>query len=143
MKNKKLFIRLSGALLILLLMGGCNENPSVANLFFPVTQAPASQHMDSLATGKLVAEGNILGVKSGWFFDKGDVLIWPYGYSLGTQNARICVIDSEGQVVAKVGDSIKLGGGEISRELAEEQIGRPLPSDISGSFWLIGSVIKN
>ncbi len=40
-------------------------------------------------------------------------VIWPYGYSARDDGGRLSVLDSTGTVVAREGDRIAIGGGEI------------------------------
>ena len=97
--------------------------------------------MTSLAEGKLVLDNGYLRLKG--FFGKGDLLIWSYGFSLCTEGKKIQIIDSDGQVVARVGDRIKVGGGQVPAEIVEKYIGQPLPDDCKGPYWIISRVIDN
>ncbi|MCJ7515710.1 MAG: hypothetical protein MUO89_07085 [Dehalococcoidia bacterium] len=76
-------------------------------------------------------------------WSKGELLVWPYGYSLRIMDKQIQVIDNDGQLVARVGDKIKVGGGEVPAEIVEEYIGQPLPDDCEGPYWLVSEVIEN
>ena len=40
-------------------------------------------------------------------------IIWPHGYS-GRPGAPIAVVDAGGNVIARVGDHVRIGGGEIT-----------------------------
>ena len=40
-------------------------------------------------------------------------VIWPHGYS-GRPGTPIAVVDADGNVVAQVGDRVRIGGGEIT-----------------------------
>jgi hypothetical protein len=40
-------------------------------------------------------------------------VIWPYGYSARDDGGRLAVLDSTGTVVAREGDRVAIGGGEI------------------------------
>ena len=42
-------------------------------------------------------------------------IIWPHGYS-GRPGTPIVVVDESGKVIARVGDTVRIGGGEITGE---------------------------
>ena len=44
-----------------------------------------------------------------------DVVVWPYGYSLRRGGSEVLILNGKGKVVAKVGDRVRMGGGETSR----------------------------
>jgi hypothetical protein len=121
----------------------CNDNSSSPHLFFPVLSEPESVYPDALARGRLVRDHNCLCLKRFYFFGKGSLLIWPYGYSLEIQNEKISVVDNNGQVIAHVGDWLKVGGGEIPKEIVEKYIGKPLSDNYTGPYWLAAGVIKD
>ena len=41
-----------------------------------------------------------------------EIVIWPHGYS-GRVGDPVAVVDAESNVVARVGDRVRIGGGEI------------------------------
>lgn len=41
-----------------------------------------------------------------------EIVIWPHGYS-GRVGDPVAVVDADGIVVARVGDRVRIGGGEI------------------------------
>lgn len=62
--------------------------------------------------GTLVRQSrSILGLRN----DQDLVLqvIWPYGYSARDDGGRLAVLDATGTVVAREGDRVAIGGGEI------------------------------
>jgi hypothetical protein len=121
----------------------CDDNPSSHPLFFPVLNEPESIYPNALARGRLVLDHNCLRLKRFYFFGKGSLLIWPYGYSVETQNKKISVVDNNGEVIARVGDWLKVGGGEIPKEIVEKYIGKPLSDNYTGPYWLAAGVIKD
>jgi hypothetical protein len=42
-------------------------------------------------------------------------VIWPHGYS-GRPGTPVAVVDASGAVVARVGDRVQIGGGEITND---------------------------
>ena len=106
---------------------------------FPVQKAGLDRWAGELE-GKLVLDNGCLRV------DK-YLLIWPHGFSLRTEGEEILVIDSNGQVVARVGDIINVGGGEVTAEGAREFIGKsftvqPLPDNCTGPYFFVADTVK-
>jgi hypothetical protein len=125
----------------------CNNDPtsiSSSAPFFPV-QKSGLGGMTAELEGRLEMDDNgCLRVK---YFDDNYLLIWPHGFSMRTEGEEIQVIDSNGQVVACVGDKIYIGGGETpgekAREFIEESIvEQPLPDDCTGPYWIVGGTVE-
>jgi len=124
-------------------MFACKDNSSNILLsipYFPIQKAGLAR-MDSLLEGRLELDDNgCLRVNDNF---SNYLIIWPYGFSLRTEGEEIQIIDEKGQIFARVGDVIKIGGGEIpgeeARELIEESIvEQPLPDDCQGPYWVTG-----
>lgn len=152
-KTRRLLLALS----ILIIVSGfaigyaISNNSDQQDIYFPVMNRPAITSLQSLVSGKLVVDGGYLRVKPTWPFKdtwviwplKGSLIIWPYGYSWKVVNNEIWIINNKGQEVVRVGDNVRLGGGEIPASYAEEKIGQPLPDGISGPFWSAGGIVNN
>lgn len=69
----------------------------------------------------------------------------PYGFSVSTEDGIIQIIDDTGQPIARVGDRIKVGGGECVKPCEHiAQYSAELPSDrCSGPYWIVGEVITS
>ncbi len=135
---KKLIIGLVLAVLVLVPVA-CNSSPVV---FFPVQKSGFSQP-DALLEGELILVDGYLRVETEYSDDK-DLLIWPHGYSVRAEGDEIQVLDGDGQVVAVVGEAIKVGGGEGANvEIVEKYIGRSLPDDCAGPYWIASGVIND
>lgn len=133
-------------LLLFLVFGmvfnACNTASSSSPLptFFPVLKEPETVYPDALAWGTLVLENNSLRLKPHSLIGESSLLIWPYGYTLNINEDEIHVVDNHGQVVASLGDSIKVGGGHTTLEVVEKYIGEPLPDNFTGPYWLVSGV---
>lgn len=128
---------------IILCAIACNNgstNTSSIPPFFPVLKEPETVYPDALAWGTLVLEDNCLRLKSHSPFGDSSLLIWPYGYTLIIDGNEIHVVDNHGQVVANLGDSIKVGGGRTTLEVVEKYIGETLPDNCTGPYWLVSGV---
>lgn len=132
----------------LMIVTGCNSSVDIneSDIYFPVPEEAVEAYPDALTQGKLTFDGKYLLLRRHFLiFIRTDILlIWPYGYSLDVKDGKIQVLDEGGRVVARVGDSIKVGGGETTKEVVEENfIGKPLPDDCEGPYWLVSELIND
>ena len=120
--NLKLKVLMIGVIISTLISGCVEEtqqndksvNTSTSTPFFPQQKENPASYMDAELVGELVLKDGCLRVD-----DKYDnyLPVWPYGFSLNTGGDMVIeVIDDNGHIVARVGDEIKLGGGEMSGE---------------------------
>jgi len=141
--NLKLKVLMIG-IIISILTSGCIEGPqqidksvntSTSTLFFPQQKENLTIYMDAELVGELVLEKGCLRVDD-------DLLVWPHGFSVSTEDRVTQIIDNNGQPIMRVGDKIKLGGGEMPSEHIA-QYSADLPSDrCSGPYWIVGKVNK-
>ena len=72
---------------------------------------PPTAHMDALLEGELARNGECLGVATP--FDDGFVsVVWPAGFSVGFEDGIAVLIDNDGDVLAREGEPVSLGGGK-------------------------------
>jgi hypothetical protein len=97
---------------------------------------------ESLITGKLVL----------WDYDRcpriatesvrgNFLLLWPPGYSAAAEDGAIAIVDASGQVVAREGEEVTLGGGPIPHSWDSEeyrQLFHELPGDCFPPYWIVG-----
>ncbi len=142
--NLKLKVLLIGVIMSTLISGCVEEtqqndksiNTSTSTPFFPVQKENLTIYMDAKLVGELVLKDNCLRVGD-------DLLIWPHGFSVSTKDGVTSIIDNNSQSIMRVGDNIKLGGGEMPSEHMA-QYSAELPSGrCSGPYWVIGQVLKN
>lgn len=107
---------------------------------FPQVAAAAGEFADlaALIEGTLVVEDGCLRVARP---DRASVLIvWPAEATLRTDGGMVRVADGRGRAVAQVGQPVRLGGGELSREAISALPGRPLraplPPNCPAPYWL-------
>ncbi len=95
-------------------------------------------HMQALLGGEIVEVDGCLRVGS----RDGSLIIWPDGYRAGMQDGRVVVLDGSGRIVARVGDQVSMGGGEVSREHIEgwDLIDPKPPAACPGPYWIAGEV---
>ena len=146
--NKQCYLPLLGLLAISsVCITGCHNNESIneSDIYFPVTKEALVDYPVSLTQGTLIFDGKYLLIRRGFLFFGTDTLaIWPYGYSVNVEGGEIQVLNESSQVVARVGDIIKMGGGETTKEVVEENyIGESLPDDCEGPYWLVSEVVDD
>ncbi len=132
---KKLII---GLLLIVLVLVPVACTTTV-EIFFPVQQSGFDQMTADFDGNLELVDGWLRGRSLGSDY----LLIWPYGFSVRGEGEEIQVLDGDGQVVAIEGEAIKVGGGEATAGIVEKYIGRSLPDDLSGPFWIVSEVIND
>ena len=104
---------------VLIFVFSCKDNStniSSSGPYFPIQRAGLGQ-MDSFLEGRLEVENDCLRVSDNY---SNYLIIWPHGFSRRTKNQEIQIIDSNGQIVARVGDKITISGGEIPGERAKK-----------------------
>ncbi len=82
--------------------------------------------------GKLVNVRGCLRVKAKEDSD-GYLLIWPHDVSLKEEVGGVHILDSEGKVVARVGQKVSIGGGS-------PPAGYEAPTKCPGPYWLVGEI---
>ena len=118
--------------------GGLTEynGPDGQTITF-LRQAPAVAGMDALLEGTLVLDDNgCLRVQhENLPLDEAPVVIWHYDFTLSVTDDEILVQNGTGEPVGRVGEWMRLGGGE-SRTIVEPE----LPAACPGPYWILGSV---
>ena len=84
-----------------------------AGLFFP-RLGPASDFPQALG-GRLVVRDRCIHMAPD---EGGGLVVWPHGYSLRSEGGDILVLDGRGEVAAKVGEEVRMGGGQITQDAA-------------------------
>lgn len=95
--------------------------------------------MAALWEGTLTLTEGCLRVQSDT--NEGYTPIWPFEYGFEVQGGSGSVLGREGQVLARVGDYIRVGGGEgpLSAEALEEVVATG-PVRCAGPYWYVASV---
>jgi hypothetical protein len=115
--------------------------------FFPVEKEPGSMVMGGDLRGTLVTDGTYLRVRSEVRLQQpapteiihDTLVIWPYGYSVTTFNRELQVQDAIGRPFGRIGDTVRMGGGNIPRDFAEHVVGYNLPQEFGGGAWRAAS----
>ena len=114
------------------------EEPTVVSipgstLFFPRQKSVKGPRavMAALNGGELVLDGDCLRV--GRMNDP--TIVWPAGFTPHIEDGVVQVRDGAGRTIARVGDEIYMGGGEISAEFRGLD-----PERCPGKYWIADSV---
>lgn len=113
----------------------------VPSIHFPQLEMRSPAFMEALSEGELVVKDDCLYVM-GRDGRVGSLIIWQPDYFLNDNAGTIEVLDRQGEVVARVGETIRLGGGEVPLRSFEQYLREPLPSQCSGPYWLMGEVVS-
>ena len=98
-----------------------------------------SETMAALLIGRPVAADGCLRLNA----SEGDASylpIWPPGFMLVIENDSIDLLNPRGELVARVGDKMRVDGGEVlSRESQDEPLQRKLTqTHCPGPYWVVG-----
>jgi hypothetical protein len=70
--------------------------------------------------------------------------IWPHDFSLYVQGTEIQILDGDGYLVARVGDRLGIGGGEMSIAFANTMVDsystQLILDACPGPYWLVGEI---
>lgn len=90
----------------------------------------------TFAAGELYGE---LALEDGYLRVEGTLIIWQPDYFVDNNEGTIEILDRNGEVVARVGEEVYMGGGATwSVEHVNSLIREPLPQDCQGPFWFQG-----
>jgi hypothetical protein len=122
------------------------ENPPFAltpepTLHFPRLRMRSATFMEALLEGTLVLRDGCLRIRDG-DGDDGYLIIWQVDYYVNNSAGTIEILDKSGQVVARVGEVIRMGGGEVPMtDGLQQQLREPLPGECQGPYWLMGELV--
>ena len=128
-----------------------------AGLFFPQVSKPGGLSPSALGGGWLFVKNDCVyaGPTERRYRTEvpSDVVVWPYGYSLSRKNGEIRVLNERGKVMARVGEKVRMGGGEITqaeagptpeaarRQFEEKRRELGVPDQCRGPLWVSSGVI--
>jgi len=112
----------------------------VPTIHFPQSRTRSATLMTALLVGKLIVKDGCLRVSASEG-DRGHLIIWQPDYFLNSNEGVIEILDRNGEVVARVGEAIRMGGGEVAlTENLKRQLREPLPEQCEGPYWLMGQL---
>ena len=114
----------------------------IAGLHFPRQDPPEGvfAEMMALMIGELVEENGCLRVRGGE--DPALLVIWPYDHTLTVDAEGVAEVrDGTGAVVARVGDTVEMGGGQAPSLSGAFAAG--LPEACPGPYWIAARGIRS
>jgi heat shock protein HslJ len=73
--------------------------------------------------------------------EAGNLVVWPPDFEVSIENGTIWVLYDDQEVEVRLGQVVRLGGGEVkSIEAFDERTRRRVPSGCPGPYWLVGSI---
>ena len=120
-----------------------STTPPEPPIFFPRQQPAAGirETMVALLLGKLTAADGCLYVDDS-NSDTSYLLVWPPDFTLSMEADAVLLFNGTGEVVARVGEELRISGGEVkSVRYLDEQVRQSLPADCPGPYWIVGDEV--
>ncbi len=70
------------------------------------------------------------------------LLIWPHGYTTDVIDRKVAILNDKREIVAWVGMTVYVGGGNISQDIVDANINKPLLDNCHGPYWMVSRVIR-
>lgn len=110
------------------------------NVVVPQLRARSNAMMQALMRGTLTLRDGCLRVVGE---EPGHLIIWQTDYFVSRNGEELEVLDREGKVVARVGDVVNLGGGNVPlSDQLKGQLKAPVPEKCVGPYWLMGDISR-
>lgn len=123
------------------------ELTMVASLFFPQQIRPTENPITSLTArldGTLIVDGQCLRVQD----DQGQkwLPVWRWDHVLHVEQGTVSIQSTTGKTLARVGDAIGLGGGELSPSASFWQLATPSQLNMlrtcGGPYWFVSEIVR-
>ena len=99
--------------------------------------------MEALIIGELVVVDRCVRVITEYSKpDNSFLAIWPPNFTVNTAVEPAQIIDESGEVVARIGDVVQMGGGEVKGYSDPEVTGSLPPECLGGISWIVGEGIE-
>ena len=73
--------------------------------------------------------------------EAGNLVVWPPDFEVSIEKDTIWVLYDDHKVEVRLGQVVRLGGGEVkSIEAFDERTRRQIPAGCPGPYWLVGSI---
>jgi hypothetical protein len=135
----------------LLLIQGCSCGTSATSesgdVYFPQLRPVAGDRggMDGDITGELVLVDGCIRLNPR-YGDVSYLVVWPPEYTLVAEDDLLQVRNENGDIVARVGEGVYMGGGEMPESsaqwLSQELLSEELREVCSGPYWVIGEGVR-
>jgi hypothetical protein len=106
----------------------------------PELREASDAFMEALLSGTLIEQSGCLRVSPDGK-QPGHLLIWQPGYTVRRAGDRLEIVDSTDKVVARVGEPLRTGGGEVPlTDSLRKQLKAPLDAACVGPYWIMGQL---
>ena len=105
-----------------------------------LTPAPRVEttRMTALCIGPLTMVDGCLRIGDS---EAGNLVVWPPDFEVSIENDTIRVLYDDHEVEVRLGQVVRLGGGEVkSIEAFDERTRQQIPAGCPGPYWLVGSI---
>jgi hypothetical protein len=109
-----------------------------ASLRLPQLASRSPAFMEALLEGTLVEQDNCLRVTGAAGYSI--LIIWQPDYFVNNRDGVVEVLNRDGALVAQVGQTVRMGGGEVPSTCFEGDLREPLPAGCAGPYWLMGDI---
>ena len=114
----------------------------VPGLFFPQLRAQSAVFMTALLEGQLILEDGCLRVVTS-YSPNSNLIIWQPDYFPTLNRDQIEILNRDGQIVARVGEQIAMGGGGIQlSDYYTRQLRESIPAICEGPYFLMGGIVS-
>ncbi len=141
MKNIRLLLQVAG---LSVLMAGCMSAAPEAEegIYFLQQRETDAPQMLALLEGELTLTEGCLRIQSN-YGDESYAAIWPFEFSFDSSGDSIDILNGERQVVAQVGNQIRVSGGEVP-SLSKEEFEASFTGTFgcSGRYWIVNSDVE-
>ena len=94
--------------------------------------------MTALCIGPLTMSDGCLRIADS---EASNLVVWPPDFEVSVENDIIRVLYDDHQVEVRLGQVVRLGGGEVkSIEAFDERTRQGIPAGCPGPYWLVGSI---
>jgi hypothetical protein len=115
---------------------------SVPGLFFPQLRAQSAVFMTALLEGQLILKDGCLRMVTS-YSPNSNLIIWQPDYFPTLDGEQIEILNRAGQVVARVGEQVAMGGGGIQlSDYYTRQLRESIPANCEGPYFLMGGMVS-
>lgn len=143
-KNTSLLIMITVTLTLSACVSSRENVPSSTDsIVFPRQEELEGERavMEAEIYGTLVLNDDCIRIKSSES-DTSYLLIWPPSFKLVSENNVITILNRDGEGVVKVGDRVRLSGGEVkSQSMLDVYVQEQMQTKCPGPYWVIGDEI--
>ena len=140
MKHTRVFGILALLIGLALSVVGCAASEKTPENEATLTPMPrvVVTRMAALYVGPLTMVNGCLRIGEG---EADNLVVWPPDFEVSIENDTIRVLYDDQQVEVRLGQVVRLGGGEVkSIEAFDERTRQGIPAGCPGPYWLVGSI---